>query len=159
MPTIYRDVDFGSAHAGIATVGYQVLDSAGSVVIARTTSGVFEIGGGKYGANFTVAAGFVGTVYWDTTSGSAVSACERIDLAGVTLAAGTITDASFTVPAESGPPTGVVGMLVWLAQRMGLRRVRKTATAVQVYAAGNVAVRTSNAYTSTEDTDDVGAAT
>jgi hypothetical protein len=77
----------------------------------------------------------------------------------MTLAAGAIGDASFTTPAESGPPTGVVGMLVWLAQRLGLRRVRKTATAIEVYTSGGVTVRTSNAYTVSGTTEDVGGAT
>ena len=80
MPSIYRDVDFGPAHGGLATVGYQVRDNAGATVIARTTSGVFAVEGGVYGANFTVSAGFIGNVYWDITDGSEVYASEMIDL-------------------------------------------------------------------------------
>lgn len=41
MPSIYRDVDFGPAYSGLATVGYQVRDNLGATVIARTTTGVF----------------------------------------------------------------------------------------------------------------------
>lgn len=76
---MYHDVDFGNAYAGLITVGYKVLDSAGGVEIARTTSGVFEIGHGKYGANVNLSATFAGTIYWDTVDGGSVNACEAID--------------------------------------------------------------------------------
>lgn len=89
MPDLHCIADFGNAYAGLATVGYTVRDSAGSVVTARTTSGVYEIGGGKYGAIVTFTASFEGSIYWDTASGSAFNAVDDIYLA---------VDAPFVTP-------------------------------------------------------------
>lgn len=89
MPTVYRDVDFGKDYSGIATTGYKVLDNLGATVIARTTIGVFDLGKGKYGANFTLSTGFIGTVFWDTVSGGDVTALESIDLTAQATGLGT----------------------------------------------------------------------
>lgn len=78
---MYFDVDFGDEFSGIGTVGYQITDAVGAVVVARTTTGVFEIGHGKYGVSTgNLAVGFVGTIYWDTAASSSINALERIDL-------------------------------------------------------------------------------
>ena len=74
-------VDFGNEYPGIATVGYKVLDSDGDEVVARTTAGVVDYGGGKYGATVTLDLGFVGVIYWDTVEDGPVNAIESIDLA------------------------------------------------------------------------------
>lgn len=80
MLAIYRDVDFGDAFAGLVTVGYQITDATGAIVVARTIVGVFEIGHGKYGASVTIpAVDFVGSIYWDTVAGGVINACEVID--------------------------------------------------------------------------------
>src|SRR5687768_7527890 len=73
-------VDFGDQYSGIATVGYKLLDNTGAEVLARTTSGVFAIGGGAYGVLATVSDGFEGIAYWDTVNGGGVNAHEKVDL-------------------------------------------------------------------------------
>lgn len=72
---------------------------------------------------------------------------------------GAIEDGSFTLPAETGVPTGFVGALFWLACRLGLRRVVRDDTAKTIIVKdGSNATRTTNTYTSTGGTDDIGAA-
>lgn len=43
------DVSFGQNKAGLATVGYRQYDDTGGDAVARTTTGVVEIGNGAYG--------------------------------------------------------------------------------------------------------------
>lgn len=74
-------VDFGNPYAGIATVGYKLLDVSGIEVLNRTTDGVYSLGGGKYAADVDLPVGFTeGTVYWDTAEGGPVNAVERLDI-------------------------------------------------------------------------------
>lgn len=64
-----RNVNFGKSKQGAtgpSGVGYQVLDTAGSVVSARTTSGVYQTAPGIYGAFITFPDDFRGQVLWDT---------------------------------------------------------------------------------------------
>lgn len=76
---LYKTVNFGSNYAGLNTVGYKLIDNTGSVVATRTTSGVQSLGQGVYGASVTFSNGFAGSIYWDTTNGSTVSAVEEIN--------------------------------------------------------------------------------
>lgn len=66
----YQVVSLGSGKAGLATVGYQLVDSNGANVGTRVTAGVQDIAGGQYGATLTIPTGFRGRVKWD--SGEAV---------------------------------------------------------------------------------------
>lgn len=61
----WYDASFGSSKTGLATVGYLEYDDTGSVNVARTTTGVVEVGGGAYGVDVTLTAGTVGLL-WDT---------------------------------------------------------------------------------------------
>lgn len=108
----YLDVDFGEGRQGIATVGYKILDTDGSVVVPRTTSGVFEIGHGKYGANVDLGDLLSGTVYWDTEEDGPVNAMERVDLeqdAGASVVTTRLT--------AGGDPAE--GVSVWVTNESG----------------------------------------
>lgn len=65
---IVKLVNFGRSRSGLTTVGYTILNSAGSIVTPRTTAGVYEVSGstGIYGALATFSASFVGTIAWDS---------------------------------------------------------------------------------------------
>jgi hypothetical protein len=69
MPQKLLSVNFGKLKAdatGANGVGYQILDQAGSVVAARTTTGVQQTAPGIYSALITFSNDFVGQVLWDT---------------------------------------------------------------------------------------------
>lgn len=57
-----KTVNFGSTKAGLTTVGYRLLDVLG-VAGTRITAGVYEIGGGSYGASIAATSG---SILWDT---------------------------------------------------------------------------------------------
>jgi hypothetical protein len=83
MPFVqpWLEVDFGSAHAGLGTVGYRLYKNDDTDSVARTTTGVIEIGTstGQYGVpSVTVPDDAVG-VQWDTGGGSPVYAVEDIE--------------------------------------------------------------------------------
>ena len=72
------EVSFGSSKSGIGTVGYRLYQDDGTDSVARTTSGVIEIGNGVYGVpNVSVPDDAVG-IEWDTGGGSPVYAVEDI---------------------------------------------------------------------------------
>ena len=56
---------FGSSQTGIATVGYEQIGLAGASLVARTTTGVYEVGGGVYGVDIVLSAG-CRSLLWDT---------------------------------------------------------------------------------------------
>ena len=60
--------DFGPDYANLSTVGVTQLDSAGAVVVARSTAGVVPFGNGAYGADLTLDAN-TSVLQWDTGSG------------------------------------------------------------------------------------------
>ncbi len=75
---------------------------------------------------------------------------------------GAITDAKITVPAETtGSPTGILGVLLWIASRLGWRRVvdDKIGGTIKVYKADSTTVKTTSVYTSDSSKDDLGKAT
>lgn len=74
----YAEAAFGSGYTGLATVGYTLKDSSGGDVVARTTSGVFEQGGGTYGVVVPTVADSVATIEWDTGGASPIYAHESI---------------------------------------------------------------------------------
>jgi hypothetical protein len=80
----------------------------------------------------------------------------------MTLAAGAISDSTFTVPDESVAPSGIVGWIAWFAKRMGFRRVVKDGVAktITVYKANGTTPWTVNEYetdAATDTTEDVSA--
>jgi len=73
----YLEVAFGAGYTGLTgTVGYALMSNAGAVVVARTTTGVFEQAGGTYGVIVPTIADTVATIEWDTGGGTPVYAHE-----------------------------------------------------------------------------------
>lgn len=66
-----RNVNFGRTRlnaTGSSGVGYQILDTAGSVVSPRTTAGVYQTAPGIYAAYVPFPDNFRGQILWDTGS-------------------------------------------------------------------------------------------
>lgn len=64
-----RNVNFGRTRlnaTGSTGVGYQLLDTAGTVVSSRTTAGVYQTAPGIYAAYVSFPDDFRGQVLWDT---------------------------------------------------------------------------------------------
>jgi len=64
-----KNVNFGRTRlnaTGSSGVGYQLLDTAGSVVSSRTTSGVYQTAPGIYAAYVSFPDNFRGQILWDT---------------------------------------------------------------------------------------------
>lgn len=80
----YKTVSYGTANSGLATVGYKLLSTTGAVILARTTSGVAEIGTGTgiYAVAISFPAGFTGAVVWDTGGGTPLFAAEAVNPGG-----------------------------------------------------------------------------
>lgn len=74
---MWLQVSFGERFAGIATVGYREYGSDGNDTVARTTTGVVEVGQGTYGVDITLNASTVG-VEWDTGATDPVYAHESV---------------------------------------------------------------------------------
>lgn len=64
-----RNCNFGRLKAnatGSSGVGFTLLDTTGSVVLSRTTSGVYQTAPGIYGAYIEFPDDFRGQILWDT---------------------------------------------------------------------------------------------
>lgn len=64
-----RNVNFGRSKldaTGSSGVGYQLLDSAGSTISLRTTTGVYQTAPGIYSAYVSFPDNFRGQILWDT---------------------------------------------------------------------------------------------
>lgn len=70
--TLPRTANFGNAYASLNTVGYRLEAPLGTVVRARTTTGVTHVGQGQYAVNIEFPDGFEGYIIWDTASGSGI---------------------------------------------------------------------------------------
>jgi len=66
---------FGSSQVGLATVGYEQVGLAGATLVARTTVGVYEVGGGVYGVDIVLSAG-CRSLLWDTGATTPIFATE-----------------------------------------------------------------------------------
>lgn len=61
-----KTVAFGGSKTGlVGTIGVTLLNSDGSVHIARTTIGIYEIGGGCYGKEIEFEDNWSGSLKWD----------------------------------------------------------------------------------------------
>ncbi|MGI9503262.1 MAG: hypothetical protein ACR2RE_09430 [Geminicoccaceae bacterium] len=74
---MYLTADFGAANAGIGTVGYTLKNAAGGDAVARTTTGVTDLGNGAYGVEVDLPPTAV-AVKWDTGGGSPLFAHESL---------------------------------------------------------------------------------
>jgi hypothetical protein len=82
MPFVqpWLEVDFGSAYAGLGTVGYRLYQADGSDSVARTTTGVVDVSGnGAYGVASVSVPDNAAGVEWDTGGGSPVYAVEDLE--------------------------------------------------------------------------------
>jgi hypothetical protein len=67
----------GSSQTGlVGTIGITLLNPDGSTHTARTTAGIYEIGGGYYGKDISFPDNWKGVIKWDTGGGSPVYMCE-----------------------------------------------------------------------------------
>jgi len=76
---LLKQVNFGESQAGVATVGFTLLDAVGVVDAPRSTTGVHEVGTstGIFAAQVTFDTQFSGSILWDTGGGSPVYAAEQ----------------------------------------------------------------------------------
>lgn len=74
---MFLTVDFGPANAGLGTVGYELRDNLGAVAVARTTTGVLDMGNGLYGVEVDLIPAAI-TVKWDTGGGTPIFAHEAL---------------------------------------------------------------------------------
>lgn len=81
----YCIASFGSSKGGLITVGYALYDTDNNPVGTRTTTGIFDLGGGAYGAQVTFDDGFQGRIAWDTGESSPRYANEEINDARIDL--------------------------------------------------------------------------
>lgn len=76
--SVLKMADFGAAKTGLATVGYQLYDSAGATVGSRVTEGVLEIGStGIYAAAVDITGAVA--IVWDTGEASPAYAGDEIE--------------------------------------------------------------------------------
>ncbi len=73
------EVDFGSAYAGIGTTGFRLYKNDNTDSVARTTSGVVDLGAGGYGVPAVNVPDDAVGIEWDTGGGSPVYAREDIE--------------------------------------------------------------------------------
>jgi hypothetical protein len=78
---------FGPTKTGLATVGYKFVTTAG-VIGSRSTTGIYEIGGGAYGLS-NISPSFEGTVLFDSGEGTPVFDSFAVNPDGIVLASGT----------------------------------------------------------------------
>lgn len=71
-------VAFGSGRTGIGAVGYRLVKNDGTDSVARTTSGVVEVGGGAYGVPSVAIPDNAVAVEWDTAGTPNVFAHEAL---------------------------------------------------------------------------------
>jgi len=73
MPiTAVKSANFGKLRGSLATIGFTLFDASGTEVVARSTTGVHEIGNntGIYAAPVTFPDNFTGSILWDTGQGA-----------------------------------------------------------------------------------------
>ncbi len=75
----YFQVDFGGGYAALGTVGYTLSQTDGTVSVARTTTGIVDLGNGQYGVVVPTIPDNAASVKWDTGGGSPVHAISGID--------------------------------------------------------------------------------
>ena len=77
--TLLKSVNFGLGKKGINTVGFTLLNTQGNTEVARSTTGVHEVGTntGIYAAPIPFPTSFVGSVLWDTGGVGPVYAAEE----------------------------------------------------------------------------------
>lgn len=73
-----KTCSMGSSKTGlVGTIGVTLLNPDGTTHTARTTAGIYEIGGGCYGKEIAFPDNWLGSIKWDTGGGSPVYAVEE----------------------------------------------------------------------------------
>lgn len=76
--TLPKTCSMGGSKTGlVGTIGVTLLNPDGTTHTARATAGIYEIGGGCYGKNFSFSDDWIGSIKWDTGGGSPVYAVEE----------------------------------------------------------------------------------
>lgn len=85
--TLPKTCSMGGSKTGlVGTIGVTLLNSDGTEHIVRTTTGIYEIGGGCYGKEILFDNNWSGSVKWDTGGGSPAYAVEDYsDTTGITF--------------------------------------------------------------------------
>lgn len=132
--TRFKTAAFGAAKSGLTGVGYQLVDTTGTPVGGRITSGVMALGGGWYGASVAFGETFTGAIRWDTGEATPLVALEEINAAGerldmaqmvpLTNAAQTLGDALNAARAQGFGAWRLVGTTLALLAPDGLTVVR-----------------------------------
>jgi hypothetical protein len=75
---LIKTVNFGSGKGSLTTVGYRLLDSAGTLSGSRVTAGIGEVlsAAGIYSASVYFSTAFSGSILWDTGEGTPTYATE-----------------------------------------------------------------------------------
>jgi len=82
--TLPKACSMGGSQTGlVGTIGVTLLNPDGTVHTARTTAGIFEIGGGCYGVEIAFPDNWAGALKWDTGGGTPVYACEEYTTDGL----------------------------------------------------------------------------
>jgi len=82
----------------VGTVGYTQVKTDGTTAVARTTTGIVEIGNGAYGVTVTPDAA-TAIIKWDSGGGTPMYAFEEIGLTVTEIVAGVAGDSkTLTVP-------------------------------------------------------------
>ncbi len=101
-----KTTNLGKSRSGLATVGYTLYNTDGSVNQVRTTSNVYEVvaGSGMYACYVSFPDGFHGSITWDSGEGaSTVYALEQYNVEENDPKVGSIyTDVQFIKSIEGG---------------------------------------------------------
>ncbi len=146
----FKTAAFGVANGGLATAGYQLFNSDGSVNGSRITAGVLERGvaSGVYGASVSFPDGFLGEIRWDTGGGSPLFAVEEINPSPFEKG---LIDLTQSVATSNSAQT--TGDCLNAARAQGFGKWTISGTTLTLYAAdGTTAVRTFTLDNSTSPT-------
>ncbi|MHC1623453.1 MAG: hypothetical protein ACXQTR_02540 [Candidatus Methanospirareceae archaeon] len=79
-----KTCSMGGSQTGLVnTIGITLLNPDGTVHTARTTTGIYEIGGGCYGKEITFDDNWSGIIIWDTGGANPVYAIEEYNIEGM----------------------------------------------------------------------------
>lgn len=82
--TLPQTCNMGSSQTGlVGTIGITLLNPDGTTKTARTTDGIYEIGGGAYGKQITFDDNWSGIIVWDTGGGTPYYAITEYNLEGM----------------------------------------------------------------------------
>ena len=82
--TLPQTCNMGSSQTGlVGTIGVTLLNPDGTTKTARTTDGIYEIGGGTYGKQITFDDNWSGIIVWDTGGSTPYYAVTEYNLEGM----------------------------------------------------------------------------